>query len=1185
MWITKDINIPDEVLEAQKKGELVIFAGAGISTPPPANLPSFEKLAIDISQGLIPYDKSTSIDTFLGRLSNGGVGVHKKAIELLTIPESEPSSYHKNILKLFSKNQTRIVTTNFDDHFNKASNNHELSFYYAPALPLGRDFSGVIHLHGSVNKSPKELVLTDSDFGRAYFTDGWATNFLRGMFSNYVVLFIGFSANDPVMKYIATGLNSNNRNRYAFTEEGLSDHWNHLQIKTIEYPEKKHELLEAAIESWVDRTQMGVFEQRKQIKDIVEQPPEYNEVDESYIEDQLKSKIGARHFFDLAKDFEWVEWMIRNQMLDNLFISESPKYEFNRMQGVWFSSFIVTQSERMMAIIMEKGGGSELLKHSINREIYRRAPELSSKSIGKWLPILLNHINFTKKVDSLEYIATKLNYPQDKETILVLMDNLTRPITTYKRKFSITEADDELVTIDIDIKGDSYWLEKVWENLIEPNLDYYSMPILNIFINQIQMITYLLKTTGHEAWDPISFSRSAIEPHEQDKYPENTDFLIDKCRDTLKYLIMTDSSLAQTYIQQCLLSESQILNRIAIYGYMLIEESNFDKKLNWLIKNNLLFKIEYKHEVYQFIKEVYPGLSEDSRKRFLEYIENTLEDKKLAQPSNKELWEYEKFNLFYWITTADENCEKALKAFRVLNQKNSFVIREYPDFTHWTSTGGVSTQKIEITEGEIKSRNPRKKKDLDWLINYNENVEKDSFFGKREQFLNLISSTVEKNKLWRWKLINAISDDKIKQDTDLWSAILRGLSEVNLSDKELLKLSKSIYHFCDIKVYRNEISHFYNNVSRFQFNNFQGIIGCIIEIYDLIFNSFQRSEIIENKSPYIAAINHPIGKLTEFFYFVYTKSFNDDDNCILVMKEIKDNVFSKLFDNKVEQALVGKMILAKHIHALMTIDEKWFTQELIPLFNTTNDIEIAKKMWDAYVHGGRWNERLLKSLFEGLEKILSITEELNEVTQEGIYRLCVSILFYSPGYSKQLKNYFLEAGTNQQFEQLINHIAIILRQLDEKAITKAWEEWLKDYLYLRLNNLPIASNDMENKKLVSLFVPLEPVIKEYTKLLNDANELEKDNALNIIYEIYQSEIAHRHPYLLLEYLEFILRNIDWEDTDINVYSNELFDVLEQIYEFLEEEDSNFPLILEQVASLNIPRATELLSNYNNSFHR
>lgn len=38
------IDIPDELLEAQEEGKLVIFAGAGVSMGDPSNLPDFKGL-------------------------------------------------------------------------------------------------------------------------------------------------------------------------------------------------------------------------------------------------------------------------------------------------------------------------------------------------------------------------------------------------------------------------------------------------------------------------------------------------------------------------------------------------------------------------------------------------------------------------------------------------------------------------------------------------------------------------------------------------------------------------------------------------------------------------------------------------------------------------------------------------------------------------------------------------------------------------------------------------------------------------------------------------------------------------------------------------------------------------------------------------------------------------------------
>lgn len=45
MWITGDVELPDEILDAHERGELVFFVGAGASLAKPSNLPAFDSLA------------------------------------------------------------------------------------------------------------------------------------------------------------------------------------------------------------------------------------------------------------------------------------------------------------------------------------------------------------------------------------------------------------------------------------------------------------------------------------------------------------------------------------------------------------------------------------------------------------------------------------------------------------------------------------------------------------------------------------------------------------------------------------------------------------------------------------------------------------------------------------------------------------------------------------------------------------------------------------------------------------------------------------------------------------------------------------------------------------------------------------------------------------------------------------
>jgi hypothetical protein len=46
------------------------------------------------------------------------------------------------------------------------------------------------------------LVIADSDFGRAYLTEGWAARFVAGLLRDFTLCFVGYSIDDPVMRYM-----------------------------------------------------------------------------------------------------------------------------------------------------------------------------------------------------------------------------------------------------------------------------------------------------------------------------------------------------------------------------------------------------------------------------------------------------------------------------------------------------------------------------------------------------------------------------------------------------------------------------------------------------------------------------------------------------------------------------------------------------------------------------------------------------------------------------------------------------------------------------------------------------------------------------------------------------------------------------------------------------------------------
>ena len=74
-----------------------------------------------------------------------------------------PTGLHRDLVRLYPEtDKVRIVTTNFDLLFDAAARDlftKKPDLFKSPALPLGREFYGIVHVHGCPDR-PQGMVLS-----------------------------------------------------------------------------------------------------------------------------------------------------------------------------------------------------------------------------------------------------------------------------------------------------------------------------------------------------------------------------------------------------------------------------------------------------------------------------------------------------------------------------------------------------------------------------------------------------------------------------------------------------------------------------------------------------------------------------------------------------------------------------------------------------------------------------------------------------------------------------------------------------------------------------------------------------------------------------------------------------------------------------------------------------------------
>ena len=636
-----DIRFPESLRSALRDGELVVFAGAGVSMGSPACLPDFRTLADSIAEGSgeTRLDSETD-DAFLGRLDNAGVHVHDRAARLLQTnrcgnPPS-PTGLHRDLVRLYPEpDKVRIVTTNFDLMFDAAARDlfaEQPDLFRAPALPLGRAFNGIVHVHGCLDR-PREMVLTDADFGRAYLTDGWASRFLVELFRSTTVMFVGYGHNDTVMKYLARALpESDAGRRFILTDEADDNRWSVLGIEPVYFPKDDYDRLNVAIHDLADYARRGLLDWRHEISEIARRPPSPDAREAETIRDALADPTRARFFTEVATDPEWLDWLDKHGYLVPLF-ETGPLSERDGTLAAWLvDKFALAHPEALFLLV----GRHDMtlnpwLWQGMARTLaYRIDAPPDDETLARWVSCLLATAPPLRDMDLLGSLGRRCLQSGLLQPLLEIFDAMARHRLHLKPPFF--ELDDDLaagldlpeqdIELELSPDDDNSALNELWEIGLKPRVDAVAEPLLSSVAVHLaaRHRTFLAWQKTDPNSDPDSLGRDAIEPHKQRLRYGHVDVLIDAALDCMQWLARNRPQAAARWCEQLTTSAIPLLRRLGVQALSLRTDLSACKKLDWLLANADLHDDPADHELSRLLEDIYPQLGPQQRQRTIETI-------------------------------------------------------------------------------------------------------------------------------------------------------------------------------------------------------------------------------------------------------------------------------------------------------------------------------------------------------------------------------------------------------------------------------------------------------------------------------------------------------------------------------------------------------------------------------------
>jgi NAD-dependent SIR2 family protein deacetylase len=299
--------IPERLLLAHARGEVLFIAGAGASMP--ANLPDFRTLVIGVYEVLdsaihalistyehgdpvpalhtLSYQQAAEVKRFVDRDYDVVLGmlerrmdrqpgsasqVRRTIAELIRKAGTKPAPVHYALMRLADRGGVvTIVTTNFDLLLQAAASKKvksDLPTYALGGMPRpGRnaEFNGVLHIHGALDRDPakfSDFVVTDHDFGEFYLRRRTVPDFIYDAARLYHLVLIGYSANDPPMRYLLNAVAADGarfddlKERFTFVGQKDPDpiadeDWKGRGITPVSYNSKdKHAALLRTLDRW-----------------------------------------------------------------------------------------------------------------------------------------------------------------------------------------------------------------------------------------------------------------------------------------------------------------------------------------------------------------------------------------------------------------------------------------------------------------------------------------------------------------------------------------------------------------------------------------------------------------------------------------------------------------------------------------------------------------------------------------------------------------------------------------------------------------------------------------------------------------------------------------------------------------------------------------------------------------------
>jgi hypothetical protein len=1205
-------HIPAKLLQAHEEGRVVFFCGAGISFP--AKLPGFGGLVralykeLNVEPNPVQENalKNSHFDTAITLLeairptNEWRREVRFKIAELLK-PDylaSKATQTHLALLRLAntSENKIRLITTNFDRIFKKVAKDESLTIndFTAPLLPIPKNrWDGLIYLHGLLPEKAKgadldHLVVSSGDFGLAYLTERWAARFVSELFRSYTVCFVGYSLNDPVLRYMMDALaadrllGENTPEMFAFGNFKLGDYENEQQqwfsknVTPILYKNhKNHYYLHETLAKWSETYRDGLSGKEQIVVTTAISNPNSADLHDDYVR-QLAwalsdpTGIPAKRFstLDPAPPLTWLSALadielnkedltrfgISDNSIDdkvkfNLFnrpakSSLAPNMALSRQQfnetrwddvmthlGNWLARHL--NNPDLVLFILKQGGIlNSGFQWKISKEIeeqkrkqaegdneyFKNLKALSPDAVVSkdmlivWSLVLAGYCELLSNHVDLYSWMNKYKLTGITASLVKEIKEILSPKLHFKKPYNLGTQEPSL-----GLRGLLHWdiclsTSHVHSSLTELKKQHRwqadCAKLLPEFSTLLKETMSLMTELGavEELRDYSYIHQPSIKEHPQNKDYYDWTALIELTRDSWLSLSKIKPKAASRAVIEWWSLQYPFFTRLAFFAAAELNKIPTREICKWLNEDNShwLWSVVTQREVLQLLATLPKRMSAYDLQQLLTNIKkgpqrglftNDVSDIDFKNICDREIWlRLEKIKKSG--VELDEVTNNQYKSITIENPKWVLSDDEREEFPYWMDDGNgfrsFAKSPTELNELVLwlKDKPDHDHWDEDdWPVRC-----KEDFRTSAKALIELGKEGIWMAKRWREALRVWTEDEKLSKKAwrYLSSLIFNGPS------KELVKIAWNLSNWLAKKVLGQKVSD-----------------KTYLDYFAILLNLPYEIDLNDISDPLNAAINHPVGILSEsIFAWWYSKKPNDND---LLIPELKEQL-NKICSSGNATLFFGKTIVASNVLSLFRVDPEWTNKTVIPWFKWDN-LDIASMAWRSYL----WSPRIHKGFLLQLKPDLLATaqhyERLGDQREQySIFLTYISLQKYPEYKLNELSKSFSELPP----EALSNVASALNSSLSSSSekLAEYWEHRVRVFL-LKVWPKQTALDKETINKLALLCITASSYFEEAFNILKHSFR-QTDGNEYLTLQLLGSNLPETYPDTVLQFLDCLI---------------------------------------------------------------